>query len=136
MQDLYDNLTEMCEYISDEIATANKKIKASGNKLTSGDLDYVDKLTHALKSIKTTKAMMEAEEGYGSDYRMPNYASYATRNMNRDSRGRYSRDMNPHYARSYDSDMVMELRELMEKAPNSQVRTKFQQFIDEVENMR
>ena len=151
MQDLYKNLTEMCDYISDEIASANKKIKASGNKLTSGDLDYVDKLTHALKSIKTTKAMIEAEDdGYSYDGR--NYdegSSYARgrgRYAKRDSMGRYAsenrmmrdgRSYGRMYdGRSYDDNMVAELRELMEDAPNQQMRQKFQDFISEIERMK
>ena len=77
----------------------------SGGKLSGSDLDYVDKLTHALKSIKTTIAMVEAEDG-GSysdgSYRMyphwnsyndgMNNGSYARgrgSNARRDSMGRY-----------------------------------------------
>ena len=47
--------------------------------------------------------------------------------------GRYSRDM---YPRSYDGDMVSELRTLMDEAPNNQIRQRFQQFISEIERMR
>lgn len=128
MQDLYENLEQLCETVSDEINAANDKIKSAGGKLTSGDVEYLDKLTHMLKSIKTTKAMMEAEGGYSSEYH--NNASYR---RGRDRMGRYSRDM---YPRSYDGDMVSELRTLMDEAPNNQIRQRFQQFISEIERMR
>lgn len=126
MHDLYENLEQLCMTVEEEINEANTKIRNAGNKITSGDLDYIDKLTHTLKSIKTTMAMMDG--GYSSDY---NGNSYARR---RDSRGRYSSRRS--YERSYDGDMVSELRELMEETPNNQMRQKFQQFISEIERMR
>lgn len=126
MHDLYENLEQLCMTVEEEINEANTKIRNAGNKITSGDLDYIDKLTHTLKSIKTTMAMMDG--GYSSDY---NGTSYARR---RDSRGRYSSRRS--YERSYDGDMVSELRELMEETPNNQMRQKFQQFISEIERMR
>lgn len=127
MHDLYENLEQLCETVADEINASNEKIMAAGGKLSSGDVEYLDKLTHMLKSIKTTKAMMEAEDGYSTRRGM---------STKRDSRGRYSRDYMPHWERSYDGDMVTELRELMEESPNSQIRQRFQQFITEIERMR
>lgn len=137
MHDLYDNLEELCETVAEEIREANGKIKKAGGKISPGDVEYLDKLTHMLKSIKTTKAMMESEHSYDD---MGTYAR--GRNARRDSMGRYSgeRHYMP-YNRSYDGnsyggDMVSELRELMNEAPNTQIRNKFQQFIEEVERMR
>ena len=130
MHDLYENLEELCETVSEEITSANDKIRSAGGKLTSGDVDYLDKLTHMLKSIKTTKAMMD--EGYSNDM-----GSYARR---RDGMGRYSRENRRSYdgkMYSYDDgNMVSELRELMNEAPNAQVRQKFQQFISDIERMK
>ena len=145
MHDLYENLEQLCEVVSDEINEANDKIRQAGGKLSSGDLEYLDKLTHMLKSIKTTKAMMEAEDGYSWDdmgHMDSNNASYKRGRgtyAKRDSMGRYS--SRPYYrrsydGRSYDGDMVTELRELMDEAPNNQVRQKFQQFISEIERMK
>lgn len=145
MHDLYDNLEQLCETVADEISASNEKINAAGGKLTSGDVDYLDKLTHMLKSIKTTKAMIDAE-GYGwddmpdgSSRTMASYRAGRGRNAKRDSMGRYSRDngsYNNQYDRSYDGDMIAELRELMEEAPNGKIRQRFQQFISEVERMK
>lgn len=52
-------LREMWETAGRELSNANSKIRAAGGKITTGDLDYLDKLTHMLKSVKTTLAMME-----------------------------------------------------------------------------
>lgn len=68
MENLMKDLHEMCETIARAINTANEKIRAAGGKVTSADMDYLDKLTHSLKSIKTTIAMMEAEQDDGSEY--------------------------------------------------------------------
>lgn len=147
MHDLYDNLEQLCKTVADEINEANGKIKSAGGKISAGDIDYLDKLTHMLKSIKTTKAMMDAEDGYSS----ASYARGRRGNVRRDSMGRYSRDNMPSYmdsydnrvytnrayeGRSYDDDMVAELHELMEDAPNAKIRQKFQQFISEIESMK
>lgn len=145
MHDLYDNLEQLCETVSDEIAIANDKVKSSGGKLSNSDVEYLDKLTHMLKSIKTTKAMMDAEDGYSSDSMGGSMnASYSRgrgRNARRDSMGRYSSegrsyDNRMYDGRSYDGDMVSELRELMEEAPNNKIRQRFQQFISEIERMK
>ena len=128
IKDWYD----LCETISKEIGEANDKIRNSGGKLTAGDIDYVDKLTHALKSIKTTIAMMESEGSYGDGM---NYSrnggsyrySYNGRNYRRD--GRYSNG----YSRA--GDMVSKLHELMDDAPNDQIRQDIQRLISKAENL-
>lgn len=61
---------------------------ADKDHLTSNSLDYVDKLTHAIKSIDTIMAMEEA--GYSNDGSYA-YAQQGRRgNVRRDSMGRYS----------------------------------------------
>ena len=141
--DYTKDLHEMCEILSRELSEANEKIRQAGGKMSGSDLDYVDKLTHALKSIKTTIAMMEADEGasgrmypyYGGSYNDGSYnggsyrgrSSYARGRMNarRDSMGRYSGDDN----------IVAELRELMQDAPDEQTRKEFERFIQKIERM-
>ena len=132
--DYVKDLHELCETLSREIGEANDKIRSAGGKLSAGDLDYIDKLTHALKSVKATIKMME-EEGYsGYPYWGGSYAdrgpyhggSYAgRRNARRDSMGRYSRD----------GGMMEELRGLMEDAPDERTRQEFQRFISKIESM-
>lgn len=131
--DYINDLHEMCDTLSHELREANEKISNGGGKLSGSDLDYVDKLTHALKSIKTTIAMMEAEgetSGYDGTYTgtYGRRGSYA-RGRRRDSMGRYSSRY------SGNNDMVAELRDLMEDAPDERVRGEFQRFISKIENM-
>lgn len=142
MYDVYDDLVELCNTVGKEIQSANNKIRSAGGKISAGDLEYLDRLTHVLKSIKTTKAMMDAEEGGSHDDGMGhNYSgrmythtmdgSYARgrgRNARRDSMGRYSS------RRSYDDGMMAELHELMEDAPNDSIKNEFRQFISKLEN--
>lgn len=149
--DYMKDLHEMCETLSRELGEANKKVMQGGGKLSGSDLDYVDKLTHAIKSIKTTIAMAEAEEDgysgraypvYGRSYADGDMRSYndgrsyaGRRNVRRDSMGRYS----GRYSRngySMDGDeMVSELRELMQDAPDDRTRQEFQRFIQKIESM-
>lgn len=128
--DYYNDLHELCETLSEELADANEKIRAAGGKLSGSDLDYVDKLTHALKSIKTTMAMMESEGSYDgnmSGHYYPMYRGSYNRGSyarGRDSRGRYI---------SRDGDMAGQLRELMNQATDERTRNELQKVIDKME---
>ena len=62
----YEDLEEMCETLSGKISEANDKIRQTSGDLTGGDLEYIDRLTHALKSIKTIMAMEDGGNSYGS----------------------------------------------------------------------
>ena len=131
MHNLYDNLTDICEMLSDELSRANDKLSKAGSALSSSDLDYIDKLTHAIKSVKTTKAMLDSEyEGYSRSYR-PRY-SYDDYSYKRDSMGRYSRD--DHDMKHMDG-AIMELREAMDKAPDERSRMKIKELMDEMQNL-
>lgn len=153
--DYLKDLHEICETLSHELGEANKKIMQAGGSLSAGDLEYIDKLTHALKSVKTTIAMMEAEEDGESGYYMPRYGgyyggSYAGEINNRggntnsgrsyrgnsyarrrDSMGRFTSRRG---SMSYDDGMVEELRDLMEQAPEESKRD-FQKLINKIEQM-
>ena len=134
MHDIYDSLERLCDVVSDEISEATNKISISDGKLSSGDVEYLDKLTHMLKSIKTTMAMIDAD--YSHDMNEGSYRSNRGMSTRRNARGQYSRTMMPNWVRSYDGDMITELHELMDEAPNNQIRQKFQQFINEIERMK
>lgn len=160
--DYEKELYELCETIKDEIAEANKKIKNAGGKLSAGDVEYIDKLTHSLKSIKAVMAMMEDEDSgeysgrmsyardgrSGRSYRGGSYryddgmmysgegGSYA-----RDGRGRGSnarRDSMGRYSSRMDGysrtgDVVQSLREVMEDAPDERTRQEIQRLIEKME---
>lgn len=139
--DYLKDLHEICDTLSHELGEANEKIKKAGGKLSAGDLEYIDKLTHALKSVKTTIAMMEAEDEGESGYYMPMYGrsyndrsygerggdSYARR---RDNMGRYTSRRG---GMSYDDGMVEELRDLMDRAPDESTRREFHKLINKLE---
>lgn len=146
--DYMNDLHELCETISREIGEANEKIRNAGGKLSPGDVDYIDKLTHTLKSIKATIAMVEAEDedGYsnrsypdmggsyrysreGGSYRGGSYAR--GRNARRDSMGRYSRERG--YSR--DEGMAEELRGLMQEAPEH-IKRDLQRVVEKIEQQQ
>lgn len=95
-------------------------------KMSAGDLDVVDKLTHTIKNLD--KIIENYDEDYSNtySYRDGRYSMARGRGAKRDSMGRYSRknDM-----------MIHELRELMEEAPDDRTRSEFQQFINKMEMM-
>ena len=129
-----EDLHELCETISREIGEANEKIRKAGGKLSGEDLTYLDKLTHTLKSLKTTIAMVEAEDGESGRYSMPHYGNYnygGSYRRGRDSMGRYT----SRRGYSYDDGMIEELRSLMESAPDERTKSEFRQFIAKMEKM-
>lgn len=147
--DMNKDLLELCETLSRSIATANEKIRSAGGKLSTGDTEYIDRLTHSLKSVKAIMKMdEEAEmddgysERYSRGYDRGSYrgsyndgGSYAMgrgrgRYANRDSMGRYSRDDG--YSRG--GNMADELRDLMNMAPDDQTRQEMQRLVAKLEN--
>lgn len=153
MKEYIDELYELCETVSGEIAEANKKIRSSNGKLSAGDVEYLDKLTHMLKSIKTTVAMMESEGDYSYNYG-GSYASggnrgssggsynrgssYARggrggRNNNPMGRNQYSRESGYSYADGME-DLISEMRDMMSELPEDK-RREVQRFVDKMERM-
>lgn len=148
MEKWLDDLYDLCDTVSREISEANKKIRDAGGKLSGSDLSYLDQLTHTLKSVKTVIAMEESEHGgesggypYYMDMRYPSYGDGGMRNgrsgaRRRDAIGRYSRENRGGYSRAdARADMVDDLRELMEDAPDERTRMRFKEFIREIENV-
>ena len=148
MKEYIEELYELCETVNKEIADANQKIRSSGGKLSAGDVDHLDKLTHMAKSIKTTLAMMESEEdegGYSNHYwPMPYGRSYARgsrggRNNNPTGRNQYSRDRGYSREGSYSyadgmESLLVEMREMMGDLPEEK-RREVQRFVDKMERM-
>lgn len=149
MEKWLDDMYDLCETVAKEIGEANEKIEAAGGKLTGADVDYIDKITHAMKSIKTTIAMAEAEENGESGY-YPYMGGYGYRsnengggqsgrrggrsNQRRDSRGRFSRESREYSRDDARDDMIDDLRELMRDAPDERTRMRFKEFIREIES--
>lgn len=143
-----DDLYDLCDTVSAELHDANDKIKSAGGKLSGADLDYLDKLTHTLKSVLYSIDKIEADEGesemmpfYGGGYRSfqggggtnrgrSNRGAYRGRSnaQRRDTMGRFSRD-------DAKADMIADLQDMMQDAPDEQMRKKLQRFIGEIENV-
>jgi hypothetical protein len=105
-------MEELKSMLMDELEEVTEK-----GKLTAGDLDTVDKLTHSIKSIETILAM----KGYSYDY--PSYYG-----RKRDSMGRYSRNY------SYGKESIMHsLREMMNDAENDKEREAIRKCMDEID---
>lgn len=141
-----------------------KELEEYGRKgeMSAGSLEIVDKLSHAIKNLCKIIEAAEEEEGYsrrgGSYYyeggqggntntaRMgrggsgggSSYARGGGRgrgsNARRDSMGRYSRTGGSMYYRNAD-ELVEQLEELMEDAPNEQIRQRMGQLVQELEQM-
>ena len=139
-----DTLYDLCETVSKELESANEKINGAGGELSAGDLEYLDKLTHTMKSLKTTIAMIEAEDGHSGYYMGGRY--YYDNDMSMEGRGGRSNARGGRggsyarrgsYARGYSrddakEDFIEEIEELMEKAPDMETRQKFERFISKM----
>ena len=143
MQDLYALKEMLC-----------KELKNYGKKgeLTAGSLEVIDKLAHALKNLNK---VIEEEQYSGRSYDGSYRGSYAYENGSMSDGGSYARSMDDgSYARgrgsgarrdsmgryasagySRHNDMVMELRELMQDAPDERTRMELEKFINKMESM-
>ncbi len=156
-----DTLYELCETISMELESCNEKIRQANGKLSPGDIDYLDKLTHTMKSLKAVIGMLEAQDsGYSGHFWDGRYyfdggnsmdgssnrgsygnGSYEGGSSNRGSYGRgrnANRDRMGRYAeRGYsradaEEDFRTEIEELMNKAPDEQSRKKLEKLMQDM----
>lgn len=153
MEKKLETLYKLCEALMEELEDYSKKIEKSDG-MSAGDLEAVDKLTHALKSVKTSIAMMESDEEGGNSFRggnsnhyMPWYGGSYEGNSNRGgdsnrggmSSARRGRANNPmgrnQYSReggySYTDEFQNALEEALSAAPNEHIREKLQRIMDE-----
>lgn len=154
MADWTKDMHGICEKLTEEISEMNKKMDKNGGKMSAGDLEALDKLTHALKSVKTTLAMEEYDDDRSGDYRGSyarsdnrgggsyrggsyeqggSYARGRGRYAKRDSMGRYSSE----YGYSRDEamdDMANDIREAMPTMPEP-LRKEAERFLMKLEQM-
>jgi hypothetical protein len=149
MADWTKDMHGICEKLTEEISEMNKKMDKNGGKMSAGDLEALDKLTHALKSVKTTLAMEEYDDDRSGDYMGGSYehggnrggsyergGSYARgrgRYAKRDSMGRYSSE----YGYSRDEaidDMAEDIRAAMPTMPE-ELKRDAQRFLSKLEQM-
>lgn len=98
MNETLELLYELCDMTTNKLWMMKEKFAKNNREIPNNDVDLFDKLTHSLKSIKTTIAMMESEEegGYSGNYHGSynqgnSYRGSSYRNMKCNSMGRYSR---------------------------------------------
>ena len=130
---LMETLDDLCEMTSDELRKYTEKLQRAGGDMSAGDLECLDKLTHMIKSIKGTMAMMDdghsgAGGSYANRYSRNGYGggSYARGGSRRAMGGRYSRDA---------GDLVAQMREMLPNMPNEMTRMDMQRIIDRMEQM-
>ena len=139
---------KLMEYICDELEELERKAEKE-NKLSMAEIEYADKLAHIKKSLLSADEMWEDSEysmamdgsyaqggrgGRSNAMSRRSYASGRGRNARRDSMGRYSREGGSYdggYSMAED-DFRADLQELMQDAPNEQIRQKLQRLMSEM----
>ena len=145
-------MRKIMEYVCDELEQLERK--AGNGKLSTAELQYADMLTNIKKNLLKTDEMMGEGEfsdagsydayrntnmrgdrsirnSYEGMYNNRSYARGRGRNARRDSMGRYS---SGGYSMSAE-DMVEQLRDMMEDAPDEMTRKEFEKFIRKMEEM-
>lgn len=140
---------KLMEFVCKELEEIERKADKDG-KLSMAEVQYADMLTNMKKNLlKTDEMMGEDEYSMAGSYRGSyargtnrggrtygtyddmSYARGRGRNARRDSMGRYSREG---YSRDAE-EMVEQLRDLMEDAPDEMTRKEFEKFIRKIEQM-
>lgn len=145
---------KLMEYVCDELEELERKADKEG-RLSGAEIQYADMLTNMKKNLlKTDEMMGEDEFSMAGSYR-----SYARGRGGRSNAGSYeggsyeggsyarggrggNRGRNQ-YSRAYSregysrdtEEMLEQLRDLMEDAPDEQTRKEFEKFIRKVEQM-
>lgn len=133
-----DNIREMhewCEILNEELAKRKNDARNGGIK-SMGDLEEIDKLTHALKSVKTIMAMEEggyshADRGgsYGYNpntyYERGYYDGGNSYRRGRDSMGRYS---------SEGENLAQKIKGMIGEAPTPQIRMELERLAQQINN--
>lgn len=152
-------MDKLIKYVCDELDKI-EQMAASG-KLSFSDIEYADKLAHLKKNLLKADELMEgysgenrgmdsfrsgiySRRGNSYDGRGGRGSSFDDRgrgsNAQRDSRGRYSSaDNYSRYLRDdYSMDageVVDDLKELMNQAPDDRMRQKIKEIMNKVEEM-
>lgn len=128
-----DELEELCKKVNDEIADANMKLK--GKKMTTSDAEYLDKLTHMLKSIKTTIAMGEYDDRQSQAFDMRSgRVDRRSRDMMREPRmASYRERDRDGRSGNGETQMIDELQQMLYDTENENVKSIIRKAIYEIE---
>lgn len=148
---------KLMEYICDELEELERKAEKDG-KLSMAEIEYVDKLAHIKKSLLSAEEMWEESEysqdgggsgqsrrgsSRGSSYRSSYRRSRAGGSSYEDGGSSYARgrggnarrDTMGRYSSAESEEIVEELRELMQDAPDQQTRQDIQKIVKRLEQM-
>lgn len=150
---MYENILS---FVKNEFNDLNNRAKNNG-KLNMQEVQYADLLAHFKKNLLTGEAMEKSEEshsksygdgyadGYSDGYRSSegyrDDSGYGARGRGRyarrDSMGRYADEAGSgsHGSYQHDKNMIGDLHELMNNAPNEQIKHKYMDFINEIQEM-
>jgi hypothetical protein len=133
---------KLCDYLNDELKELEDKVERGG-KLSRTEIEDGKNIAKFKMALLTNDAM-ERDGGESEMYPyMGGYRSYTGGRNNermsdrrgmsnaqrRDSRGRYRYSRNDARA-----EMIDDLRDMMQDAPDDHTRQRFQHFISELEN--
>lgn len=132
-------LYDIYEALMSELEKSNEKIKMAGGEVNGSDIEYLNRLTHALKSVKTVIAMEESDyshdmmddsmrgssyaRGRGSNARRDSMGRYTSRGY---SRGRYSRDEGK-------MEVKEQLEDIMMSAPDEETKRMIKMWMKELD---
>ena len=138
---------KLIEYICDELEELERKVD-KGEKLSMSEIEYADTLAHMKKNLLKSEEMWEDSEysmadgmHMGGSYRGRSYeggrsmrgGSYARGGRGGSRRGggtnQYGSYAMGGYSRAED-DFRMELQDLMEDAPNEQIKQKMRELMN------
>lgn len=125
---MYEELEKMCETLQRALKETNQKVETGGGKLSESDLAYVDKLTHSIKSVKTTMAMLESYEYSNARGGNSNRGGYSGR-MYYDDGTNYRRDG---WYSMHGGNLANRLYDMMQDSPEY-LKEDIRQLINKVE---
>lgn len=134
---------KLCEFIDNELDELEEKVKREGS-LSRAEIEDGKNLAKFKMALLTNDAM-ERDGGESEMYPyMGGYRSYEdgmrdsrrgrSGARRRDAMGRYSRDNRDYSRADAREDMIEDLRELMNEAPDETTKKHYQKFIRELEN--
>lgn len=129
---------KLIEYIDDTMMEYEDKV-ARGGDLSARDVECLKNLAKTKMAILTNEAMENESYGHSRDGDMGDGRYSRTgrgreSNAKRDSMGRYSRRYDGYSYADAKQDMIMELKELAQKAPDEKTKQEIEHFANEMES--
>jgi hypothetical protein len=134
---------KLCDYLTDELKELEDKV-ARGGKLSRTEIEDGKNIAKFKMALLTNDAM---ERGGGESEMYPYMGGYRSYDdgmrdsrrgrsgaRRRDAMGRYSRENRGYSRADAREDMIEDLRELMNEAPDETTKKHYQKFIRELEN--